>query len=374
MGVFKRWIQSKDGSKTAYWYIRYTVNGKEKWESVGKSGMVTKTVAQAKLAERKRQVRLGQLDMIGASIPTLFEFSSEYLKYVRDVIKKRSWSRDELSLKHLRAFFRNKKLSEITAKDIDDYKEVRLNEVAPATVNRELEVLRHLFNIADRWKRFFGKNPVSQAGLLPLNNQKERILTPLEEERLLASSNEHLRSILICALNTGMRKGEIISLQWRNVDLDNIIITLEHTNTKSKKTRRLPINTPLKKLLLEQKLKRGGSEYVFNYLTPKGEPKPYMRQDSLNRAFIDTLKRANIVGIRFHDLRHTAATRMIESGASIVAVNKILGHADLKTTMRYAHPDDSLKDAVEKLGNFTQDRSNFRSNENLEGDRVDVTT
>jgi len=64
-----------------------------------------------------------------------------------------------------------------------------------------------------------------------------------------------------------------------------------------------------------------------------------------------------------HDLRHTAATRMIETGASIIAVNKILGHADLKTTMRYAHPDDSLVEAVENLRKFDPDRSNFCSNE-----------
>ena len=63
-------------------------------------------------------------------------------------------------------------------------------------------------------------------------------------------------------------------------------------------------------------------------------------------------------GLRFHDLRHTAATRMVESGASIVAVSRILGHADLKTTMRYAHPENTLKDAVEKLANFTQANNN----------------
>ena len=93
----------------------------------------------------------------------------------------------------------------------------------------------------------------------------------------------------------------------------------------------------------------------------------------MNRAFIGALKRAKIEGLRFHDLRNTSATRMVESGASIVAVSKILGHADLKTTMRYAHPEDSLRDAAEKLGNFTQDRSNFRINENLEGNNLDVS-
>ncbi len=83
------------------------------------------------------------------------------------------------------------------------------------------------------------------------------------------------------------------------------------------------------------------------FLSSQGTP--YKKHDSLNGAFERACKLSTIKGLRFHDLRHTAATRMIEKGVSIVVVNKILGHADLKTTMRYAHPDDSLKDAVEKL-------------------------
>jgi len=260
-------------------------------------------------------------------------------------VKKGSWSRDILAFKYLKPYFGDRRLSEITPKDVDDYKAFRLNDVAPATVNRELEVLRHLFNLAERWKSFFGKNPVSQAKLLPLNNQKERILTHEEEKRLLASSSQSLRAIVICALNTGMRKGEIITLKWSNVDLDNNVITLEHTNTKSKKTRRIPINSVLRKLLLEQRLRTGVSDYVF--LSSEGTP--YLRQDSSNRAYEGACKRANIQGLRFHDLRHTSATRMIENGASIVAVSKILGHADLKTTMRYSHPENSLIEAVESL-------------------------
>ncbi|HLE24579.1 MAG TPA: hypothetical protein VI935_02890 [Thermodesulfobacteriota bacterium] len=90
MGVFKRWRKSQDGSNTAYWYIRYPANGKIKWESVGKIGEITKTVAQTKLEERRRQVRLEQLDIIGATIPTLSEFAEKYLRYVRDIKRNRS--------------------------------------------------------------------------------------------------------------------------------------------------------------------------------------------------------------------------------------------------------------------------------------------
>ncbi|MGE5446183.1 MAG: tyrosine-type recombinase/integrase [Ignavibacteriales bacterium] len=145
----------------------------------------------------------------------------------------------------------------------------------------------------------------------------------------------------------------MISPKWDNVDLGNNVITLEHTNTKSKKARRISINSELRKLLLEQKLKSVGREYVF--LNSDG--KPCMRHDSLNRAFEGACRRANIKGLRFHDLRHTAATRMLEGGAKIEAVSKMLGHSSLNITMRYSHPDDSLKEAAEILANFTQNRS-----------------
>lgn len=363
MGVFKRWRKSQDGRKTAHWYIRYAVNGKVKWESIGEVGRITKTVAQGKLEERKRQVRLGQLEMIGARIPTVAEFRDEYMSYVRDIIAKRSWSRDELSLSHITDSLGDRKLSSITPGDILDYQGRRLKDgVRPSTVNRELACLKHLFNIAKQRSRFFGENPVSRVKFLDENNQVERVLTPEEEDKLFAVSAPHLRPIITTAIHTGMRKNEILSLRWANIDLETNIITVEATNTKSKKLKRIPANSTLRKALLEQKLKTGFNEYVF--LNPEGNP--YQRHDSLKRCFEGALRRAGIKGLRFHDLRHTAATRMIEAGASIVAVSKILGHSAFSTTMRYAHPEDSLKDAVEKLANFTLNCSQNCSHKELE--------
>lgn len=328
------------------WVGEYKDRGKIKRVTFGKKGIVTKTMAKEMLKKIEQKVKLGQYDMLDAEIPSLKEFTPEYLRHVKDVVQKRSWYRDEYGSKYFLESYGDKKLSEITPKDVDDYKTLRLrNDAKPATVNRELQIIRHLFNLASRWRKFFGRNPVSESGLLEVHNQVERILTFEEEERLLNSSPPYLRAILTCALNTGMRKGEILTLKWSNVDLENNVITLEHTNTKSKKTRRIPINTPLRKLLLEQRLKSGGCEYVF----PSSNGSPYKRHDSIKRAFEAALRRAEIKGLRFHDLRHTAATRMVENGANITAISRILGHADLKTTMRYAHPEDSLKDAVESL-------------------------
>jgi len=276
MGVYKRIRVHKDGSETTYWYIRYWVNGQEKKESIGKVGTVTKTIAQTHLEERRRQIRLGQLNMLEADIPTLECFSETYINYVRDIKMNRSWKSAILYLKSLNKRLGKKKLSLITPQDIDDYKLARLQKLKPASFNRELACLSHLFNLAKRRKRFFGDNPVSISKLLPENNQIERILTSHEEEILLKNSSSELKAIIICALQTAMRKNEIITLSWDNVDKENNIITIEHTNTKSKKTRKIPINSRLRKILLEQRLKVGSSNYVF--LSSKGSP--YKRHDS----------------------------------------------------------------------------------------------
>ena len=328
------------------WVIRYTErNGRLKQEAVGKKGAMTKTIARAILENRERQVKLGREGLSESDIPTLEDFAEVYLSYVRDTVKKRSWDRDELALKHLKDFFKARMLSDISPSDIDNYKTSRLGNVAPATVNRELQVLRHLFNLANRWNKFFGKNPVSVSGLIPVNNQKERILALDEEKRLIAACDPYLRNIVVMALYTGMRKGEVITLQWENVDLESGLITIDQTNSKSKKMRRIPINSTVRRLLLEQRLKSAGNDYVF--LSSKGTP--YKKHDSLNRAYSLALEKAGIKGLRFHDLRHTAATRMIELGASVVAVKEILGHSSLDMTMRYAHPNESLKTALEGL-------------------------
>ncbi len=354
--IFVRTRTHKNGKKVDYWCIEYRPNGKPRRETVGKVGVVTKTIARELLKKRELQVKLGQWDMIEAKIPTLSEFAPEYLSYVRDIIAKRSWARDELSLTHLNSFCGDHNLSAITPRDIQDYQGKRLKDGAkPATVKRELACFKHLFNVAKQRTKFFGDNPVSKVKFLEENNQIERVLTIEEEERLIANSAPHLKPIIQTAIHTGMRKNEILSLKWNNVDLENNVLTIEASNTKSKKLKRIPINSKLRRILLEQKLKTGFGLYIF--LNPDG--KPYQRCDSLKRCFGGACRRAGIKGLRFHDLRHTAATRMVEKGANIVSVSRILGHSSLNTTMRYAHPDDSLREAAEKLANFSSTTDQF---------------
>jgi len=175
------------------WVGEYKDRGKVRRKTFGRKGVITKTLAREMLRRLERQVKLGQYEMLDDEIPTLDDFTKQYITYKRDTEKKPSWKSDEQHLRlHLIPFFgRNRKLSDLKPQDIDDYKSSRLKEnAAPATVDRELAVLRHLINLAERWNKFFGKNPVSIAGLFHPNNQKERTLTPEEEKRLLDSCNE----------------------------------------------------------------------------------------------------------------------------------------------------------------------------------------
>jgi len=346
MGVYVSTRQYPNGKKMKFYMISYFINGKRKRESIGKVGQVTKAQANAIFEERKRQIRLGQLDMIAAKIPTLKEFSKEYMNYVKNVRKKRSWDKDERSLRHMIEYFGNKKLNQISSREVEDYKEHMLNNgYKNASVNRELACLKHLFNLADRWNKFFGKNPVSRVEMLEENNIRMRVLTVEEERRFLEVSPPYLRSIVITALNTGMRKNEILSLKWEYVDFDKGIIILPHTNTKSKKTRQIPINANLRKVLLEQKLQGGGSEFVFH-----SDKSTTGHLNWLRHSFSTSCKRVGITDLTFHDFRDTFATRLIEAGVNIVAVSKILGHSDINLTIRrYVHLDDSLKKAVEVL-------------------------
>lgn len=190
-----------------------------------------------------------------------------------------------------------------------------------------------------------------------MNDKKERVLSVEEERRLLDSSPLYLRHAIQIALNTGMRRGEILGLKWNWIDFDENLIVLPQTNTKNKEIRKIPINQLVRHILLERKLLSGNSEYVF------------VSNDSktghiywLNRSFKKACKIAKLDGLRFHDLRHTAATRLVESNIPLHAVAKLLGHSTIKITERYSHPEDSVRqgtEMLEKYSSFTDISTDF---------------
>ncbi len=352
MGLYKRFLTSKNGQKRAYWYVRYSQSGREHKKSLGPCNLVSKRMAEAQWEEIRRKIQLSKLGIEEVTIPTLEEFSREYITYVRNVKKNRAWERDRESLKQLLRFFARKKLNEITPADISAYQTQRLNETnhlkrlnSPATVNRELTCLKALYNIAKQKEKFFGDNPVSRVKFLPEHNQMERILTDEEEKRLMSVCPPYLRAIIQTVLHTGLRRSEVVSLKWENIDFENGYIFIEKGFVKTKKNKRVPINSELKTILLEQKLYSGHQPYVF--LHSRGEK--YTNAAALYHRYKRACRDAGVPDLRFHDLRHTAATRMIEAGVALADVSKILGHSSLNMSMRYYHPDEALREAVEKL-------------------------
>jgi len=290
---------------------------------------LNKTIAREILNEIERKIKLRQHDLVKAEIPTLNEFSKDYLKHQKDIKQKRSWQKDESHLRRFNQNWGDRKLSNISAKEIDDYKTIRLQQVKPATVNRELAALMHIFYLAEKWDKFYGKNPVAKSGLLKEDNLQERILSFEEEKLLIQNSSPHLVPILITALNTGMRKMEVLTLTWEDIDFDKNFITIRKEITKSNKARRIPINSKLRGVLLKQKIKTQHTGHVF--LANEGLPYSPKNPSALKRAFGTAFNKAGIKGLRFHDLRHAAATRIIENTGYIVAVSRILESSIFRT-------------------------------------------
>jgi integrase len=175
---------------------------------------------------------------------------------------------------------------------------------------------------------------VRKVKLLEENNRRMRYLSKEECQILIDACSSHLRPIVITALNTGMRGGEIFSLKWANVDLKHGFILLE--KTKNGERREIPINETLRETLTGL-TRRLDLPYVFyNPFTEK----PY---GDIKNAFNGACRRAKIVDFVFHDLRHTFASHLVMRGVDITTVKDLLGHKTLTMTLRYAHLAPSHK-------------------------------
>ncbi len=268
--------------------------------------------------------------------PILFQdFEEEYLGWSR--VNKRSHKTDEQWFKRLREAFKGKTLDEITTREIEGFKSQLAAELAPATVNRHLALLKHMYTLALRWGKA-KTNPVKTVRLFKENNARVRYLTENEEARLFLACPERYRPIVTIALHTGLRQGELLRMRWRDVDFGPGILTVERS--KHGEALRVPMNSLVKETLY--RLPRNGHQ-VFawhNGRTPS----------DVSHAFAEITKRAGISDFRFHDLRHTFASRLVMAGVDIRTVQELLGHKTIQMTLRYTHlSPDHKQAAVERL-------------------------
>lgn len=157
----------------------------------------------------------------------------------------------------------------------------------------------------------------------------DRYLTKEEEIALFKELADHLKPMVTGALQTGFRRGNILNLRWEQIDLEFGLIEIEKQNTKGHKVIKMPISEKLKKEFEKIGIKESG--YVF--INPETN-KPYT---TISKGFLEACKRADIKNFRFHDLRHSVGTRLIEQGVDIKTVQELFGHSSITVTERYLH-------------------------------------
>ena len=273
-------------------------------------------------------------------------------KYIENFKHQRSFKRSKsYVVEELKKEFKVYLLKNISFLDLETYRNKLKNTLTvhgkvrtDATVNRTMACLRHMMAKAVSWD-MLDRNPFDKGDSLQLkeNNRRLRYLSEEEIERLLAECPTkpaprkrgrftqgpqaiYLRDFITIALNTGMRKGEILSLMWDQIKGEFIYLE----QTKTDKARQIPINDDLAECFKSIRKRQGlSTRYIF--CDQNGHIK------DIKTAFNSALKRAGIQDFRPHDLRHTFASHYVMRGGSLRALQKILGHADIKMTMRYAH-------------------------------------
>ncbi len=342
MGVYK---------KKNRWYIDYYIpGGKRKREAVTIKGVdperITRQDALKALSIRKAQQAEGKFDIAETvTKPVLFEklvnaFIEDYSK-----ANKKSWTRDVTSTRALMRQFAEKKLTQITPWTVDKYKSQRLKDIsrlkrpiAKATINRELACLKKMLSYAvgEKW---LPSNPLTGYKLFRERPNKVRVVSKEDFQRVYSQAPEFLKPILVTALNTGMRRSEILNLRWENVDLKQGYLRVGET--KNDEPRNIPISKQLNEALKPVGHKAFG-EYVFS--------REGGRVRAFETAFTAAVRRSGVERFTFHDLRHTFASVLVMNGVDLATVQELLGHKSILMTKRYSHPTpEHKKQAVEKL-------------------------
>lgn len=286
----------------------------------------------------------------------------------RKIAGLRSWKTPRRLLRTLVDHFGNLPIKSITHSDIERFKLHRLKtptvrgcELTIASVNRELELMRAVMRYAHR-QGWIPRSPFETgAPLISKADEvrRERVLTHDEEARLLAACEgrrAHLRPLLITALDTAMRRGELFQLRWSDVDFQSGVIKVRATTTKTMRARTVGMTKRVSEELskLWEISLQDPDELVFGV------------RDTVKKGFASACREAGITNFRFHDIRHTAITRMVQTGAPQTEIMKVSGHTQMITFLRYVNPnEEAVRRAAELLDGF-----NARAAIQVEGESV----
>lgn len=344
-GLYVEVRSSSNGQGT--YYLRFKdVSGKSCHMKIGRTVDISLADARRKVKELKAEIALGgnpradESKKLVITFDTLF--TEHYLPYVKP--RKRSWDRDEeLYRLRIKDVLGNKRLNQITRLQIQTFHAGLIEEgLAAATANHHVKLIRRMLNLACEWQ-MLDVNPASRIHMFDEDNQQERYMNDVQLGNLLeVLRTDSARSVCLITmflLATGCRLGEVLSATWQQVDKDKRVFRVSASNSKSKRMRPVPLNdTALD--VLNQLTTEGVYEHLFINRKTK---KPYV---NIAKVWDKLRNKAGLPHLRLHDLRHQAASHLINSGSSLYIVQQILGHSDPSVTQRYAHLSmKSLNDA-----------------------------
>jgi len=227
----------------------------------------------------------------------------------------------------LRQPIANQTLAQVTSAVFNAYREKRLLKVKNGTINRELSIIKHAFDVAEReWGIPLTANPLDKLRKLKVNNARTRRLSDDEFDCLMRniedSRNPHIKSLIEFAIETGMRRGEVLRMQWKHINYSSRVLFIPIT--KNGHSRIIPLSPHAIQLL--------------RYQQEIGLDQPYPLTDNAAKlAWQRLLKRSKILDLHFHDFRHEAISRFFEKGLSVAEVALISGHKDVRMLFRYTH-------------------------------------
>ena len=260
--------------------------------------------------------------------------------------RKKTYHKDGWLIKRLKEFFGDKPVDSLNLDLVEGYinwrrKQGRIQggQLQDTTLNRELACLKTIVRRA-MLNQFVDRNPLEGLRLFK-DNPRDRVISLVEFQKLVEQCSHHLKPIVQIAFCTGMRKGEILGLRWEQIDFKNRVIILEASDTKTKNKREIPLDNELL-VLLQQIPRTLNSPFVFTW---KGK-----RITDVRTSFAKACKRAGIVNLHFHDLRHCAVTNLRKAGISDSVIMSISGHKTNAMFRRYDSVDrEDREKALEHL-------------------------
>jgi len=344
--------------------LRYRINGKLRVVTLGDAAYLTAEQARSAALKLLSQVRQGVDPSQKAGVPLVLGltvkefFNQKYLPYVKSY--KRSWGTDECMIRlHLIPQLGQLHMMAMNERDVAAFiEQMQIRGYAIGTCNRALVLLRYGFELAVRWREFGPEcNPMRLYKNLIDDNKIEHFLSQKQTQILLnevrKSENAMLQWIVLFLLYTGARKREVLDAKWADIDLEQRSWRIP--KTKSGKVRHVPLSEGALEVITKVKEKYGKHAFMFIFANDK-TGLPFM---NIFYSWDMARQRAGLGHVRIHDLRHSFASFLVNAGRSLYEVQELLGHADSRTTTRYAHLSrERLQEAVEVVPRVRLDVNN----------------